>query len=186
MVALPTPHSLTRDDFERFAQLPENRDRRLEFIRGEVIEVVSYDIAGVVGIALIGPLHAYVRANSLGFLTGSENGYRIGDDDLIPDFAFVSKEKRQHPVGEAYASVLPDLVIEVKSKSDSYAALVAKVGLYLTAGVRLVWLVLPERRTIEAYTANGATVYTEADVLHGADVLPGFALPVRDVFADLA
>lgn len=186
MVASPKSRPLTRPEFEQFADLPENRERRLEFIRGEVVEVVSYDIAGIVGMALAGPLQVYVRTNRLGFVTGSENGYRIGDDNLIPDYAFVSKDKQHRPKGETYASVVPDLVIEVKSKTDSYAALVAKVGLYLGAGVRLVWLVLPEKRRVEAFTANGVALYTaDADTLDGAEVLPGFTIPVQDLFLDV-
>ena len=57
---------------------------------------------------------------------------------------------------------------------------------YFRAGVRLVWMVDRFARTITTYTAvDQLRVLTEGDVLDGGAVLPGFAVPVRDVFAEL-
>lgn len=80
---------------------------------------------------------------------------------------------------------MPDLAVEVKSPDDSLRALRDKARYYLANGCRLVWLVLPDKQIIEVYTADKQPL-TEADTLTGGEVLPGFALPVRQVFADPA
>ncbi len=61
----------------------------------------------------------------------------------------------------------------------------AKASYYLANGTRLVWLVLPEKRLVEVYRADGEVdILTENDTLSGDDVLPGFALPVQAIFAE--
>jgi Uma2 family endonuclease len=54
--------------------------------------------------------------------------------------------------------------------------------MWLDAGVRLVWVVYPARREIVIHRADSATTLTETDTLKGEDVVPGFMLPVADVF----
>ncbi len=63
-----------------------------------------------------------------------------------------------------------------------------KVRLYLKAGARLVWVVYPEERVIDVYRPGGPllTLEREEDVLDGGDVLPGFAVAIRDVFKPLS
>ncbi len=61
-----------------------------------------------------------------------------------------------------------------------------KRGEYFTAGVRLLWIVDPGARTVAVYTGpDRVRTRTEIDALDGGDVLPGFALPLRDLFAEL-
>lgn len=102
---------MTRDEFEVFALLPENRGRHLELVNGEIIEMVSSDVSAVVGATLIVLIGAFVRQNRLGYVTGKQGGYRIGENNLIPDLAFVSKQRRERPQGETYATVVPELVV---------------------------------------------------------------------------
>lgn len=57
---------------------------------------------------------------------------------------------------------------------------------YFAAGVLLVWEIDPRTRTAAVYTATDrVTVRAEAQTLDGGDVLPGFTLPLRDLFAEL-
>ena len=80
----------------------------------------------------------------------------------------------------------PDLAVEVLSAGHTPAEMARKRQEYFAAGVRLVWLVDPEARTAEVYTnPNQSTVRHEADTLEGGAVLPGFALPLRELFAEL-
>ena len=77
----------------------------------------------------------------------------------------------------------PDLVIEVASPGDSVRALYDKAHMWLRHGVRLVWVADPDTRTVDVYRQDGPVItMTEDDVLDGAPVLPGFTLPVREVF----
>lgn len=79
----------------------------------------------------------------------------------------------------------PDLAVEVRSPTDPFAAIERKVQRYLEAGSSLTWIVDPLRRRIFVRTAHNdmVTTLTEADELDGGDVLPGFRLPVSEVFA---
>ena len=71
------------------------------------------------------------------------------------------------------------------SPSDRWVDLERKARRYLDAGTRLVWVARPDRRTVVVFAPGRAPVELgEGDELDGEDVLPGFRLPVREVFAD--
>jgi Uma2 family endonuclease len=102
---------------------------------------------------------------------------------LGPDLAFVRRDRV--PVDEnGHPELAPDLVIEVVSPSPSGPSIEEKIALYLAAGVRLVWVVGPMRGTVRVHRADwSGALLSEADVLDGEDVLPGFRLPVAQLFA---
>lgn len=179
------PRTMTIDEFEQFAALPANHSRRLEFIHGEPVEVAPNDIAAMIGVKIVVMIGSFVWSNHLGFVTGEQGGYRVGEHDLIPDCAFVSKARRANPQGETYARVVPDLIVEVKSPTDTYVGLVSKISLYLLADVRMAWLVLPDKRRIEVFTQDGSQSYGLGEQIAGGDVLPGFVVSVADIFGDL-
>lgn len=78
---------------------------------------------------------------------------------------------------------MPDLVVEIKSLNDVELKMRKKALYYLENGTRLVWLVFPRKKQIEVHTAETIAILTVDDVLDGGDVLPGFTLPVRTIFA---
>ena len=80
--------------------------------------------------------------------------------------------------------LVPDLCVEVVSATDSYVDVEYKVDGYLRDGVRLVWVMNPRQKVVTAHADNAITRLTEAQALDGGDVLPGFSLAVRDLFAD--
>jgi Uma2 family endonuclease len=80
----------------------------------------------------------------------------------------------------------PDLAVEVLSESNTAAEMARKREEYFAAGVRLVWLVDPRSRTVTVHDAEGrSTTLDETATLDGGAVLPGFAMPLRDLFAEL-
>jgi Uma2 family endonuclease len=85
---------------------------------------------------------------------------------------------------EGYLETVPELVLEVRSKNDTQPEIDHKVNDYLKASVRVVWVADPAKQTVTAYR-NGqpAQVFAVADTLTVPDVIPGFAMPVQDVFA---
>jgi Uma2 family endonuclease len=103
----------------------------------------------------------------------------------VPDIAFVRAERA--PRGEArrhFPRLAPDLVVEVLSPSDRASEVVAKLELYQEAGVSLLWLVDPEKETVTVIAAGRpAAVLKSDDTLDGGDVLPGFTIPVAEIFA---
>jgi Uma2 family endonuclease len=179
MVETPYSTPMTRDGFERFAMLPANRDRRFEFINDEVIEIVSGGTASWLTARLLRHLAAFVDDHDLGFCTGADGGYRIGADDMIPDLAFASKQKRARPSDESYQSVVPDLVVEVQSPTDRYRPPVGKATRYLEAGVAQVWIVRPAQRAVEVLTHDDTVILREGDML------AGFQLAVSALFAGM-
>lgn len=84
---------------------------------------------------------------------------------------------------EGYLETIPELVVEVRSKNDTGPEVEAKVREYLAAGVELVWVADPDARTVTAYRPNQSPqVFTAADTLTADPVIPGFAVPVAELF----
>jgi Uma2 family endonuclease len=82
---------------------------------------------------------------------------------------------------EGYLETIPELIVEVRSKNDTWAEIRRKAAEYLAAGVHVVWVPDPEARTVTEFRANQPErVYQETDTLTIDDVIPGFALLVRD------
>jgi Uma2 family endonuclease len=103
----------------------------------------------------------------------------------VPDAAFVRADRA--PQGEARKSfprLAPDLVVEVLSPSDRVSEVVAKLEMYQEAGVPLIWLVDPDKETITIIAAGQPTrVVKQGDTIDGGDVLPGFSVPVAEIFS---
>jgi Uma2 family endonuclease len=110
---------------------------------------------------------------------------RHPDRVVGPDAAFIANQSlpvRLSP--EGYLETIPDLVVEVRSKNDTQPEIEQKVNEYLRAGVRVVWVPDPERQTVTAYRGRQPPqVFAATDTLTVPDVIPGFAMPVQDVFA---
>jgi len=86
---------------------------------------------------------------------------------------------------EGYLETIPDLVVEVRSKNDTSPEVQRKVEDYLHAGVRLVWVADPQRGTVTAYRRDTPPqVFIEDDTLTAEDIIPGFALLVRDALQE--
>jgi Uma2 family endonuclease len=84
-----------------------------------------------------------------------------------------------------FIKVPPDLAVEVLSPNDLAYEVDRKVAEYFSAGVRLIWIVNPETRSVTIYRPDGtASKLNDRDTLEGEDVLPGFRCPVRDFFPD--
>lgn len=174
----------TVEEFDRLVELPENADRRLEYIGGEIIEVVSNTYASAVASLISYWLNHYIIQHKSGYVTGADGGYIVAGERYIPDVAFISKVRQPTLSDRPYNPLAPDLAVEVLSPSNDPRTMRLKVANYLTAGT-VVWIVDPERKSVEIYTP-GQTAYTAGfhDVLDGGSVLPGFSLAVRDIFPD--
>jgi Uma2 family endonuclease len=174
---------MTVEDFVAFATLLENEDRRLEFINGEIVEVMSpgrtrnSEYRDILAVAV----HFFCRENQLRCHTSGEDGaYRIGDSVVVPDFAY--KPTR---MSNDYPDPVPPLwVVEVISPTDKAADIRQKREVYLRAGI-LYWEMYPQLERIDVYPpGQPARTLGIDDVLDGGDVLPGFQLPVRDLLDD--
>ena len=173
---------------EELLRLPDDGQRH-ELIAGELRTMApSGGQHGLVAINLSTPLAQYVRAHELGRVFAAETGFLLAtkpDTVRAPDVAFVRQE-RVLAAGEVtgYWPGAPDLAVEVISPNDLYAEVDEKVATWLEHGARMVLVVNPRRRTVVVHRPNApARLLTENDTLDGEDVVPGWALPVRELFA---
>ncbi len=161
---------------------------RYELVRGELRQIPPAGSEhGQVTLEVGRALSDHVRASDLGAVFAAGTGFRIiSDPDTIraPDAAFVRKE-RVDQLGriKGYSPGAPDLAVEVVSPSDTYREVIDKVYDWMDAGARMVLVVDPDRRVVTAYRSRKAVeVLTEEDVVDGGDVVPGWRMPVRDIF----
>ena len=171
----------TVEDIER---LPDD-DFRYALVRGVLFRMPPpMSRHGRVVMAVGANIYNFVVQNNLGIVY-DQSGFileRDPDTLLSPDLAFV---QRAHVPLEAnsYPKVAPDLVVEVISPSQTGPSIAEKTSLYLTAGVRLIWVVDPAWRTVHVHHPDGTEVLLfDEDVIDGEDVLPGFRLPVAQLF----
>ena len=184
MATTKKPKLLTADDLLDLY----SEGVKAELIRGVLCETVAAGIEhGEIAMRLGARIQAFASAGRLGRIFGSESGIWLEmDPDTVryPDVAFISADRM--PLDSrvrGYCDVPPDLVVEIVSPSASIQGVNDKAIMWLSHGVILAWVVNPDARTVEVHRAGGpvVTLY-EDDTLDGGEVLPGFALPVQEIF----
>jgi Uma2 family endonuclease len=177
---------MTVDEFWDFVNLPENQERRFELIRGEVVEVSR-------------PRHPHGRViMRIGFLIEQYServggGYVVTDSGLVleekpgtvvgPDVAYYTDTHSFGDLDPKWAEVPPVFAAEVRSPNDKPNDLIGRIGDYLRHGVRMVWLVDFEDRTVSVHRPNAnPDVFRGDQELLGGEALPGFTCRVSDVF----
>ncbi|MEA2711352.1 MAG: hypothetical protein QOF78_3953 [Phycisphaerales bacterium] len=163
-------------------------DQRRELVRGELRTMAPAGFEhGAIITNLAFLLTKHVREHKLGFVLGAETGYVLArNPDVVrgADVSFVRAERvpESGPTVRFFEGA-PDLAVEVISPSDSLEELEEKVGDYLDAGTRLVWVVNPRTRTIAVHrSTREPQVLRENDALDGEDVIPGFRCQVTEAF----
>jgi Uma2 family endonuclease len=173
---------------DELLRLPDD-DLRRELVRGEVrVMTPAGRPRGVVALRIGSRLERHVEAHALGEAYAAETGFRIATDPdtvLAPDASYVSRVRlEQMEQSEGYISGAPDLAVEVVSPRDSFTDVEDKVSRWLDAGCQIVVVVNPRNRFTWVYRSGSEPVrLTENDVLDVSDVVPGWTLPLREVFA---
>lgn len=164
-------------------------DRLCELVDGVLVEKGMGFRESFLASVLITILWGFVKPRDLGLVTAADGTMRLAPGLVrIPDVAFISWARLpgQRLPTESIPDIAPDLAVEVLSKSNTAGEMARKRREYFTAGVQLVWFIDPEARTVAVYTAPEQPILLrEADVLDGGTVLPGFALPLHELFAEL-
>ena len=174
---------MTAEQLER-VRIPH---KSTELVRGRlIVREPPSTYHGIVQAALTGAVVAFVRARELGVVAGQDTGFKIAsnpDTVRAPDLAFITRERTSQIEPRGYAALAPDLIAEIVSPDDRPGEVLSKVADWLDAGVRLVWVIDPGRRTAHVHRSDGSvTVIDAAGALDGEDVLPGFVCAVSDVF----
>jgi Uma2 family endonuclease len=175
---------MTAEAFDAFAELPENADKILEFIGGEVVEVPSNPFSSHISVKYTLRIGLFNEEHDLGYVTGEAGGYRVFGERYAPDVGFISKEKQPELAHRGYTPNPPDLAVEVDYPStyESQRNLRIKTANYLAVGT-VVWLVYPETKTVEVYAPGEAVkIFDINGTLDGGSVLPGFKLALKDIF----
>jgi Uma2 family endonuclease len=181
----PSPGSATVQDV---IAIQRQEGRSCELVEGVLLEKpMGFNESELAGF-LLGLLNAFVIPNNLGLVTGEAGTVELMPDLVrIPDVAFTSWDRmpgRKRP-DSPVPRLVPNLAVEVLSRSNTPGEMEVKRQEYFTAGVQLVWEIDPVARTVAVYTAEQNTTLGEGDTLDGGAVLPGFTLPVKDLFAEL-
>lgn len=182
----PTPGTATEQDV---LDVDAHEDRHCELIDGVLVEKTMGIEESLLATELGALVSVFVKSRKLGIVTGEGGTVGLLPGQVrIPDVAFFSWDRlpgRRVPKVPIPA-IYPDLAIEVLSVSNTKREMARKLREYFTAGTRLVWYIDPGPRTVAVYTRpEQVTVLTEADTLTGAEVLPGFQVPLRELFAAL-
>src|SRR5262245_319324 len=187
ILLFPSPGTATEADVLRLA---DAGDRRLcELIDGTLVEKPMGLPESILAGAVIAVLRAFVYPRKLGLVAGSDGIVRLWAGRVrLPDVAYFSWDRipgRRFPA-QPVAELAPDLAVEVVSPNNTRREMEIKRDDYFRAGVRLVWQIDPRARTVDVYTAPDApTVLRGTDTLDGGAVLPGFTLPLADLFGEL-
>lgn len=178
-------HTTTADEL---LALPDDGIRR-ELVEGEIREMAPAGFEhSVVAANFATELNVYVRKHKLGFVGTADPTFRLaGEPDTVrvPDVAFVRRERVEQSGGltKSFLTGAPDLAVEVVSPNDRHNEIRAKVREYLRAGTAMVIVVHTDDREVTVYRPDRAPLeLSEADVIDGEDVVPGWKLPVGDIF----
>ena len=158
--------------------------RKYELVDGQIRMSPAGSRHGRVCVSLSARLHTFIVEARLGYVFDSSTGFRLpGGNGRLPDVAFVAKGRfAGEQIPEGFSDVPPDLAIEVLSPDDRSRDVLDKVGEYLQAGVRLVWVIDPKRRTAAVYRSSTDVRHLGSDdSLDGEDVVPGFQCRLADV-----
>lgn len=159
-----------------------------ELVNGELKEQIVSLLSSWVGGEIHGRIRDFSRVLDTGLVWPADGGCQCFAETPLtvrkPDVMFVRKERLPADwLQEGFLRIAPDLVVEVLSPNDLAYEVETKVSEYLAAGIRLVWIIDPERRTVRVHRANGSIGWlTDRDTLSGEDVLPGFSCAVRELF----
>ncbi|NEP55755.1 MAG: Uma2 family endonuclease [Symploca sp. SIO2G7] len=175
--------TLTRKDLEKLQA--EHPDYRMELVDGSITimspsgyqsDEVATEVARVLG--------NWTKPRKLGRVTGSSAGFELPNHDVrAPDVSFVLAERMKiSPL--SFAELTPDLMVEVKSPTDSLSALRKKIQGFLSQGTKVGILINPQKHRVEIYRpGEEVVVLGDGDVLSIPDLLPGFEVAVSDLWS---
>ena len=161
---------------------------RCELVRGELIMMSPAGSEhGAIAAEMAAVLRDFVKPRRLGVVLGAETGFRIATDPdtvLAPDVAFILADRVGERLPRGFFPGAPDLAVEVLSPGDRASEVIAKVENWLAAGCRAAWVVDPKTQTVTVYHPDHKAVLLQpSDTLADGDLLPGFGIPVAEVFA---
>lgn len=172
---------------EDLLQMPDGD--QYELVDGQLVEQFEMGAISVWVVTRLSALLVAYEDKHGGRAFGDGMGYQCypfaPDQVRKPDASFVCAGRFENDeISDGHVRIPPDLAVEVVSPSDRYYKVESKVDEYLRAGVKMVWLVNPELRTVRIFRENvfNTKQVGPGDELTGDDVLPGFRCKVSELF----
>jgi Uma2 family endonuclease len=176
-------------DERHLMAIRKHEARLYELLEGVLVEkILGYEESSL-ACELIFYLKHFLHEHDLGNVAGADGALRLMRGLVrIPDVSFISWDRlpdRRLPE-ERLPDLTPDLAVEILSEGNTPGEMDRKLRDYFFAGTRLVWYVDPQRRTVRIYTSPDQCIeLSERQTLDGGAVLPGFSLPLTQLFAGL-
>jgi Uma2 family endonuclease len=182
----PEPGTATEQDV---LDLHQREKRLYELVNGILVEKAVGFLEAVLGAALAGRVATWVHQRNLGAVACAGGIMRLAPGLIrIPDVSFIEWDRfpNRQVQPDPIPDLVPDLAVEVLRRGNTQLEMEGKLDDYFRTGTRLVWFVDPRTRTVDVYSAPDQSVrLTQADTLEGGSLLPGFRLPLRELFAEL-
>lgn len=177
--------AISFQDVERLQNLYPNY--QIELQEGKIIIMSPSDSAsGEIGVRFSMLLSTWVYTHNVGRVLDASTGFRLPNGDLLsPDVSFVSRERlKSNP--RTYASVVPELIVEIKSSSDRVRNLEEKIMLFLSQGVQVGILINPDTHTVSVYrsTELHQDAGDEASIAQKIVLQDGDSLTIPELFPD--
>ncbi len=180
---------ISADEFLEIVERPEYENRIVELVEGEIVEMpLPNPIHAALLISLSTTINVFVQENKLGRVLGGDAPFILernpgGKDTLRGiDIAFISSERSPELLPPKPLELLPDLAVEITSPSNTADDIKKEIQQLLNAGTSLIWIVYPELRCVVVHTSKGSVTLSGDDVVTGGAILPGFEIPVSEIF----
>ncbi len=186
--------SISLDDVEKLQAVYP--DYRIELREGKLIVMSPSDsTSGEIGARFIRLLGAWLDVHNAGRVLDASTGFRLPNGDLLsPDVSFVSRERLKHNP-RTYLTVVPELVVEIKSSRDRLRELQEKIALFLRQGVQVGLLIDPDTHTVWVYRSSGlrksaegeeslpvGTPLRDGETLSIPELFPGWEFPITSLW----
>jgi Uma2 family endonuclease len=163
--------------------------QHFELINGQLVERDMSRASVYFATRLAAKLERFCEKNSIAWVWGDGAQYRCFAEDpnqiRRPDVSVILRRRLSNDdfLEDGFTEIAPDIVAEVISPNDVMYDVTAKRDLWLSSGMVLVWIIDPRTKTVEVHTRTGRTHFLrETDTLTAEPVLPGFSLPVAELF----
>ena len=159
-------------------------DCQLELEAGKIIVTRPSDIiSSEVSLEFASQLSNWVKPRRLGRVFDSAGGFILPNSDLkAPDVSFVLRDRLPRSV-RYFGTLVPDLIVEVKSQSDRLVKLRQKIEMFLDQGVKIGILIDPDELTLTLYRPNQKPIlFTNGETLTIPELLPGWELQISELW----
>ncbi|MFN5894731.1 MAG: Uma2 family endonuclease [Dolichospermum sp.] len=178
--------TLTIDNVEKIEQIlkDDDNDYQIELQEGNILIMGPSDIeSSEIGAELIRLLGNWIKPRKLGRIFDSSGGFIMPNTDLrAPDVSFVSAQRLKRTVRD-FGNLVPDLVVEIKSKTDRVSKLEDKLKLFLELGAKVGILINPDELTVTVYRPDGKIILlTEDDKLTVSELFPGWEIAISELW----